>query len=84
MLPGSDRFVSLRHMENTAANLAPLPSGEQHSDPYRDPPVNYEAEQALLGAILSSNTALEKVAISCARSISLSRSTGASTMPAAG
>ncbi len=49
-------------METSAANLAHLPAGEQQRDPYRDPPLNYEAEQALLGAILSSNTALEKVA----------------------
>ena len=49
-------------MENSATNLAHLPANRQQSDPYRDPPVNYEAEQALLGAILSSNLALEKVA----------------------
>jgi replicative DNA helicase len=49
-------------METSTANLAHLPAGEQPRDPLRDPPVNYEAEQALIGAILASNTALEKVA----------------------
>ncbi|MDX1424906.1 MAG: DnaB-like helicase N-terminal domain-containing protein, partial [Kiloniellales bacterium] len=49
-------------METSTANLAHLPGNQKQNDPYRDPPVNYEAEQALLGAILSSNLALEKVA----------------------
>ncbi len=49
-------------METSAANLAHLPANQEARDAYRDPPVNYEAEQALLGAILSSNLALEKVA----------------------
>ncbi len=48
-------------METSTATLGHVPAGEQQRDPYRDPPLNYEAEQALLGAILSSNTALEKV-----------------------
>ncbi|MFQ5774528.1 MAG: replicative DNA helicase [Kiloniellaceae bacterium] len=33
-----------------------------NDDSYRQPPVNYEAEQALLGAILANNRAFEKVA----------------------
>ena len=47
---------------SSSSNLATLQhdrSAEQH---YREPPVNYEAEQALLGAILASNTAYERVA----------------------
>jgi replicative DNA helicase len=43
-------------------NLAHLPSAEGSVDPYREPPVNYEAEQALLGAVLANNAAFEKVA----------------------
>ena len=48
-------------MDSTSAKVvAPFPdaSGEN----FREPPVNYEAEQALLGAILANNTAFEKVA----------------------
>ena len=43
-------------------NLARLPGAEGTADPYREPPVNYEAEQALLGAVLANNAAFEKVA----------------------
>jgi replicative DNA helicase len=43
-------------------NLAHLPGAEGAADPYREPPVNYEAEQALLGAVLANNAAFEKVA----------------------
>ena len=43
-------------------NLARLPGAEDETSAYREPPVNYEAEQALLGAILANNAAYEKVA----------------------
>ena len=43
-------------------NLARLPGADDDSSAYREPPVNYEAEQALLGAILANNAAYEKVA----------------------
>ncbi len=43
-------------------NLARLPGATEADDHYREPPVNYEAEQALLGAILANNAAYEKVA----------------------
>jgi replicative DNA helicase len=43
-------------------NLARLPGAADADDHYRDPPVNYEAEQALLGAILANNAAYEKAA----------------------
>ena len=42
-------------------NLAHLPGAEGAADPYREPPVNYEAEQALLGAVLANNAAFEKL-----------------------
>ncbi len=43
--------------------LAHLPQQDSSNDQrFREPPVNYEAEQALLGAILASNTAYERVA----------------------
>ncbi len=41
--------------------LAPLHDVDETAE-YRSPPVNYEAEQALLGAILANNAAFEKVA----------------------
>ena len=43
-------------------NLARLPGSGEGAEPNRAPPVNYEAEQALLGAVLANNAALEKVA----------------------
>jgi replicative DNA helicase len=43
-------------------NLAHLPGSEGAADRYREPPLNYEAEQALLGAILANNAAFERVA----------------------
>lgn len=43
-------------------NLARLPGSDADSAHFREPPVNYEAEQALLGAILANNSAFEKVA----------------------
>ncbi len=46
----------------TGTAVTPLPSPEPEAAFHREPPVNYEAEQALLGAILSNNNALEKVA----------------------
>jgi replicative DNA helicase len=50
-------------MDTTNSNtVTRLPGTEGGSEPYRDPPVNYEAEQALLGAILANNQSLEKVA----------------------
>lgn len=42
-------------------NLARLPGSHDEADAYREPPVNYEAEQALLGAVLANNAAYEKV-----------------------
>ena len=45
-----------------SSNLAALPHDRSAEQNYREPPVNYEAEQALLGAILASNTAYERVA----------------------
>jgi replicative DNA helicase len=50
-------------MDTTSSNtVTRLPGTEGGTEPYRDPPVNYEAEQALLGAILANNQSLEKVA----------------------
>ena len=46
---------------STQSNVAPLHQSEQDRDAYRQPPVNYEAEQALLGAVLANNRAFEKV-----------------------
>ena len=48
-------------MEIGQSNVAPLHGSETDLDPHRAPPVNYEAEQALLGAILANNASLEKV-----------------------
>ncbi|HVA12664.1 MAG TPA: replicative DNA helicase [Stellaceae bacterium] len=45
-------------MENTASNVTPLREGEL---PYRQPPSNAEAEQALLAAILVNNAAFHRV-----------------------
>ena len=47
---------------NQQTNVAALPSAAGDDDSFRLPPVNYEAEQALLGAILANNRAYEKVA----------------------
>ena len=46
-------------MESTASNVTPLREGDT---PYRTPPANIEAEQALLGAILVNNAAFHRVA----------------------
>ena len=43
------------------SNVAELRRDQQGGGSYRQPPVNYEAEQALLGAILANNRAFEKV-----------------------
>ena len=49
-------------MERTASsNVAPLHPDDSGEGALREPPVNYEAEQALLGAILANNRAYEKV-----------------------
>ena len=54
---------------SASGNLATLPDhvtglgpAQGHDPHYREPPVNYDAEQALLGAILASNAAYERVA----------------------
>ena len=47
---------------NQHSNLAELPLPEDDDGDFRAPPVNYEAEQALLGAILENNYAYERVA----------------------
>ncbi len=47
---------------NQQSNLAELPRPGGEDSTYRAPPVNYEAEQALLGAILENNYAFERVA----------------------
>jgi replicative DNA helicase len=47
---------------NQQSNLAELPRPDEGDGNYRAPPVNYEAEQALLGAILENNYAFERVA----------------------
>jgi replicative DNA helicase len=44
------------------SNVAPLRHGDAPGEARREPPVNVEAEQALLGAILANNRAYEKVA----------------------
>ncbi len=44
------------------SNIAELPRPGSEDSTYRPPPVNYEAEQALLGAILENNHAFERVA----------------------
>ena len=50
-------------MESThQTNIAELPRPGGEDSTYRPPPVNYEAEQALLGAILENNHAFERVA----------------------
>ena len=50
-------------MESTQqTNIAELPRPGSEDSTYRPPPVNYEAEQALLGAILENNHAFERVA----------------------
>ena len=50
-------------MESTRSNtLTAFPSTAEDTDSHRDPPVNIEAEQALLGAILANNAAYERVA----------------------
>jgi replicative DNA helicase len=50
-------------MESThQTNVAELPRTGSEDSTYRPPPVNYEAEQALLGAILENNHAFERVA----------------------
>ncbi|MEM7222453.1 MAG: replicative DNA helicase [Pseudomonadota bacterium] len=50
-------------MDSSALDsLAHLPGGPEQDGSFREPPVNYEAEQALLGAILANNAAYEKVA----------------------
>ncbi len=45
-----------------AGTWATLATANATSDHNREPPVNYEAEQALLGAILANNAAFERVA----------------------
>jgi replicative DNA helicase len=47
---------------NQHTNVTALPQVEGEDDSLRHPPVNYEAEQALLGAVLANNRAYEKVA----------------------
>lgn len=44
-----------------SSNVATLRSSENDDGNYRTPPVNYEAEQALIGAILENNRAYERV-----------------------
>ncbi len=44
------------------SNIAALHQAAGEEGTYRPPPVNYEAEQALLGAILENNHAFERVA----------------------
>ncbi|MFQ6017583.1 MAG: replicative DNA helicase [Kiloniellaceae bacterium] len=44
------------------SSLAELPATEGDNSTYRTPPVNYEAEQALLAAILTNHRAFERVA----------------------
>jgi replicative DNA helicase len=46
---------------NQHTNVAALPRAAGNDDSFRHPPVNYEAEQALLGAILANNRAYERV-----------------------
>lgn len=46
---------------NAPDNLARFPRDDSDDGNLREPPVNYEAEQALLGAILANNRAYEKV-----------------------
>ncbi len=47
---------------NQHSNVAELHQADDAGGAYRPPPVNYEAEQALLGAILENNHAFERVA----------------------
>jgi len=47
---------------NHSSNLAQIGPSSDGDGAYRTPPVNYEAEQALLGAVLANNRAFEKVA----------------------
>ncbi len=46
---------------NAPNNLAEFPRDEPDDASLREPPVNYEAEQALIGAVLANNRAYEKV-----------------------
>ena len=47
-------------MTDDAANITPL-HGDESGAGYRSPPHNFEAEMALLGAILVNNRAFERV-----------------------
>ena len=42
-------------------NVRPLRTGAERDTPLRTPPHNYEADQALLGAILGNNLVYDKV-----------------------
>ncbi|MEX1108290.1 MAG: replicative DNA helicase [Dongiaceae bacterium] len=44
-----------------STNVRPLRTGAERDSPLRTPPHNYEAEQALLGAILGNNLVFDKV-----------------------
>lgn len=48
-------------MDSESSTITHLPTGHAGDQP-RTPPVNYEAEQALLAAILASNSSYERVA----------------------
>ncbi|MEJ2026984.1 MAG: DnaB-like helicase N-terminal domain-containing protein, partial [Limibacillus sp.] len=47
-------------METGNSNIRPLRDEEQDA-PVRELPVNFEAEQALLGALLSNNDVMERI-----------------------
>jgi len=48
-------------MESSASPRVQRLPGTEDKEAYREPPVNYEAEQALVGAILANNAAYERV-----------------------
>ena len=48
-------------METGSNNVTRLPRGDNGVVPQRTPPVNYEAEQALLGAMLANNVVYDRV-----------------------
>jgi len=54
--------MDIADKSNVTPLPGPLPGADEGRGSYREPPVNLEAEQALLAAILASNGAYERVA----------------------
>ena len=60
---GDSESIACVSMESSGgtSKIATLPGAASDDAAYRLPPVNLEAEQALLGAILANNAAYERV-----------------------